>query len=163
VTRLAFLSPDRCSPEVRLASPLADTDLDGLVTELPQLRTLEIRGEVEAFEPDAGETLLPLAPGRALLVSEGSALPALERIAQAGYRVYDLSAGLTALEFQGADLLARLTDLDPEMLPTTGSIARGTPALIEARGEGRFRLYVSRELARFVAEVTVDLARGLGR
>lgn len=163
MTRLGFLSQDECSPAVALASPLRDVDLRGIVRELPRLRKLEIRGELRGFEPAVDETLLPLAPGRALLVTDGSALVARDRIAAAGYRVYDMTAALTALEFDGADLLARLTELEPDMLPTTGSIARGTPALIEARGAERYRLYVPRELARFVAEVAVDLASGLRR
>ena len=163
MTRLGFLSPDECSPGVTLASPLADVDLGGAVTELPQLRKLEIRGNIQAFEPAADETLLPLGPSRALVVTESPALAVRDRITGAGYRAYDMTAALTTLEFEGVDLLARLTELEPNMLPTTGSIARGTPALIEACGAGRFRLYVPRELARFVADVTLDLARGLGR
>jgi hypothetical protein len=163
MTGLRFLSADECDARVALASPLDGVDLGGVVSELPQLRKLELRGELRGFEPEAGESLLPLGPGRALVVSEGSALPVRDRISAAGYRVYDMTAALAALEFEGVDLLARLTELGPEQLPATGSIARGTPALIEARGGGRFRLYVARELARCVAEVIVDLARGLGR
>jgi len=163
MSRLGFLSPDECASSVALASPLSGVDLGGVVTELAHLRMLEIRGDIRTLEPADGDTLLPLGPSRTLLVSERAVLAARDRIAAAGYRVYDMTAALTALELDGVDLLARLTELDPDTLPAIGSIARGTPALIEARGGERFRLYVPRELARFVAEVTVDMRRGIRR
>ena len=37
--------------------------------------------------------------------------------------------------------MRRLTELDLDALPAIGSIARGTPALIERRGGERFRLF----------------------
>src|ERR1700691_5236833 len=99
MTRLGFLSPDGCSAGVALASPLRGLDPGAVVTELPLLRKLELRGELRGLQPAAGESLLPLGPGRALVVSEGSALPVRERLSAAGYRVYDMTAALTALEF----------------------------------------------------------------
>ena len=148
MSRLAFLSPDECAPEV--------------VLDRSEPGKLEVRGETDALEPLAGEEVLPLAPGRVLLVTDGPAA-ARERLAADGYRVYDMSAALTTLEFDGEDLLRRLTELDPGQLPAIGSIARGTPALIERRRGERFRLYVSRELGEYVREVVADLAQGLGR
>ena len=59
--------------------------------------------------------------------------------------------------------MRRLTELDLDALPAIGSIARGTPALIERRGGDRFRLFVPQELGHFVAEVVPDMARGLAR
>jgi hypothetical protein len=51
----------------------------------------------------------------------------------------------------------------PEQLPAVGSVARGTPALVERLGDERFCLYVPRELAEYVTEVVADLEQGLGR
>ncbi len=77
--------------------------------------------------------------------------------------MYDRTAGLAVLELEGRDLLARLTDADPDSLPTVAAAARGVRALIENVGGERYRLYVPQELGHFVAEVVVDMARGLGR
>ena len=149
MSRLSFLSPDECAPEV--------------VLDRSALGKLEVRGDVGSLEPLAGEELLPLGPGRVLLVADQPTAAARERLAAGGYRVYDMTAALATLEFEGEDLLRRLTEIDPDQLPAVGSIARGTPALIERRGEERFRLHVPRELGHYVAEVVADMARGLGR
>jgi hypothetical protein len=149
MSRLGFLSPDECSPEV--------------VMDRSVLGKLELRGDVGSLAPAQGEELLLLGPGRALLVTGGSTAAARARLAADGYRVYDLTAALETVDFDGEDLLRRLTELDPERLPAVGSIARGTPALIERRGGERFRLFVPRELGRYVREVVADMARGLGR
>jgi len=154
VTRLAFLSP---SPEA-FASPLARALGDG-VTDVSQLRKLELRGALDGVTPGAGEDLLRFAPSRALLVGEGATEPP----SGPGLRVYDMSAALAAFEFEGEDALRRLTDLEPAQLPAAGAIARGTWALVEARGDGRFRVFVPRELGHYVVEVVLDTLRGLGR
>ncbi|MFL5929442.1 MAG: hypothetical protein ACJ77E_21115 [Gaiellaceae bacterium] len=122
---------------------------------------LEVRGPVESVQLAEGERLLPLGPGRSLLV--GARAGASDRLAADGCLAYDMTAALTTLEIDGDDLLRRLTDLVPEQLPAVGSIARGTPALVEPLDNERFRLYVPRELAEYVAEVVADLERGLGR
>ena len=122
---------------------------------------LEVRGAVDALQPEAGERLLPLGPQRALLV--GARPGAHERLVADGYLAYDMTAALTTVEVEGEDLLRRLTDLVPEQLPAVGSVARGTPALAEQLGDERFLLYVPRELAEYVAGVVADLERGLGR
>jgi hypothetical protein len=159
VTRLAFLSPSNAASDVRLVSPLGRA-LGAGVVDVSQLGKLELRGALDGIEPAAGESLLRLTPTRALLVTESPAAAA-ERLA--GLRVYDLSAALAAFEFDGEDALRRLTDLQPEQLPAVGSIARGTWALFEPRGGGRFRVFVPQELGHYVVEVVVDTLRGLGR
>jgi hypothetical protein len=162
VSRLDFLSPDECGPDVALLSPLRHAPL-GDSADRSELGKLEVRGDVTALVPLEGEQVLPLGPGRVLLVVDGSPAAARQRLSAAGFRVYDLTAALAALELEGEDLLARLTELEPAQLPTTGSIARGTPALIEQRDGGRFRLFVPQELGHYVAEVVADMAQGLGR
>lgn len=149
MSRLVFLSPDECAAEV--------------VMDRPELGKLEVRGAIGSLEPLEGEELLPLGPGRVLLVTDQPTATVRERLTALGYRVYDLTAGLATLEFDGEDLLRRLTELDRERLPAVGSIARGTPALIERRGGERFRLFVPRELSEYVSEVVADMAQGLGQ
>jgi hypothetical protein len=157
VTRLAFLShPDG----VPFASPLRHV---GGVTDLSELGKLEIRGDVSSLSPAAAEELIPISPDRALLVMDGSTAAARERLAGQGYRAYDMTSALAALVVEGEDLMRRLTELDLEALPAIGSIARGTPALIERRDGERFRLFFPQELGHFIAEVVVDFQHGLGR
>jgi hypothetical protein len=163
VSRLRFLSPDECAPSVVLASPLAAASAGEAITDVSSLGKLEVRGDVAALEPAEGEELLPLGPGRALLVCEGATGAARERLAAAGYRVYDVTAGLAAFEVDGEDVLRRLTALDLDTLPTTGSAGRGIPALIQRREGATFRLFVPRELGQSLAEVTADIVAGLGR
>jgi hypothetical protein len=160
VSRLDFLSPGICSPEVALASPLRHSASDAVV-DVSTLGKLEVRGELDTLVAADGERVLPLAPGRALVVVDGSPAAARQRLEAAGLRVYDMTAALAALEFEGEDVLRRLTELDPDRLPAVGSVARGTPALIERRDGERFRLYVPQELGHFVAEVVTDMIRGL--
>lgn len=108
----------------------------------PSLRILEVRGGV----PDGS---IPIGPDRALVVGETSA-------DLAGFRVYDLSAALVAIEVESEALLRRVTELSE--FPAAGSILRGVPAVIEPRGGG-FRLFVPQELSQYAAE-TIDDLRG---
>jgi sarcosine oxidase gamma subunit len=138
VTRLAFLSPHE-SPAFAGAEVLGK---------------LEVRGGVPAGA-------IPLGPQRALVLVEGDVRATRDRLLEQGYRVYDVTAGLTALEVDGDALMRRLTELDLSRLPTVGAVARGTPAVIERLGGERFRLLVPQELARYVADVVADLEEGL--
>jgi hypothetical protein len=110
----------------------------------PPLRILEVRGGV----PDGS---IPIGPDRALVVGESSA--DLD-----GYRVYDMSAALVAIEVESEALLRRVTELT--QLPAAGSILRGVPAVIERRG-GRFRLFVPQELSHYVADTIGQLRSAL--
>jgi hypothetical protein len=107
----------------------------------PPLRILEVRGGV----PDGS---IPIGPNRALVVGESPT--DLD-----GYRVYDMSAALVAIEVESVALLRRVTELTG--FPAAGSILRGVPAVIEQRGDG-FRLFVPQELSQYVAE-TLDRFR----
>jgi hypothetical protein len=161
MTGLDFLSPDGCDPEVVLVSPLARIAVGGAVTDVSATGKLEVRGDIDALETVAGEHVLPLGAGRALLVLHGSPAAARVRLRASGYRVYDQTAALAAFEIEGEDLLRRLTELDLRDLPAIGSIARGTPAVIERVEGERFRLYVPQELGHYAAEVALDMAKGL--
>jgi hypothetical protein len=156
VTRLSFLSPDECDAGVKIVSPLRKVDGDAF-TDVSALGKLEVRG---GQLPDGA---IPLGPNRGLVVRDGDMRVMRDRLVQQGYRVYDQTGALAALEVEGEDLMRRLTELDLEALPAIGAVARGTPALIERRGGERFRLFVPQELGHYVAEVVLDLAEGLGR
>ena len=147
MTSLDFMSPVAAVA----VSPLRH--VDGVV-DVSHLGKLEVRGGVP-------KGAIPIGPDRALVVVEGDARAERERLLAEGYRVYDMTAALAALEIEGEALLRRLTELDLEALPAVGSILRGTPAVIERRGGDRFRLFVPQELGQFVAETVVDLAAGL--
>jgi hypothetical protein len=108
------------------------------------LRILEVRGGVP-------EGSIPIGPDRALVVGENAA--DLD-----GYRVYDLSAALVAIEVESEELLRRVTELTE--FPAVGSILRGVPAVIERRGSG-FRLFVPQELSQYVTETIDEFRRGL--
>jgi hypothetical protein len=154
MSRLAFLSPHEA--DVAGVSPLRHVSSTAF-SDVSHLGKLEVRGDVDGLDA------IPLGPGRALRVLEGDVRGERDRLLALGYRVYDMTAALAALEVEGEDLMRRLTELDLDALPAIGSIARGTTALIERRGGERFRLFVPQELGQFVAEVVTDMARGLGR
>jgi hypothetical protein len=147
VSRLEFLSP----VAAHAVSPLRQ--VVG-VTDVSQLGKLEVRGGVP-------EGAIPIGVDRALVIVDGDARPERDRLLGEGYRVYDMTAALAALEVEGEALMRRLTELDLGALPAVGSILRGTPAIIERLEGDRFRLFVPQELGQFVAETVVDLAAGL--
>ncbi|MFN2628096.1 MAG: hypothetical protein ABR569_05595 [Gaiellaceae bacterium] len=159
MTRLAFLAAPAGVP---FASPLRHAAGEGF-TDVSALGKLEIRGDPAGLEAAADEELIRISADRTLLVVDGAPGAAAERLAAQGYRVYDMTGALAGLEVDGENLMRRLTELDLDELPAIGSIARGTPALIERREGERFRLFVPQELGHFVAEVVADLVKGLGR
>jgi len=164
MTRLAFLSPDHAGPEVELVSPLARA-LAGadpiVVRDLFGLGAIEVHGELDGLELEAGEELARLAPGRGLVLREGSTADLRERLTAAGFRVYDRTACYAALELHGEALLRRLTDLDLDALPAVGGLARGVQAIVLRDDADTFRVLVPQELGHYVCEVVLDLAEGL--
>jgi sarcosine oxidase gamma subunit len=167
VTELAFLSPDQSGPEVRMASPLAralpGVAADAAVREGAPLGTIELRGPRDSVQLAGGERLVAITPQRGLVLVDGSPAAALSRLRAAGVRAYDLTGALTALEVDGEALLRRLTDLDLDRLPAAAPVARGVPAIVERADAGTFRLLVPQELAHYVAETALDLAKGVAR
>jgi hypothetical protein len=151
MTRLAFLSPHEA--DVAPASPLAHLRSSAF-TDVSALGKLEVRGGV----PNGA---IPIGVDRGLVVVDGDPRAERDRLTAEGYRVYDLTSALAGLEVEGERLMRRLTELDLDALPAVGSVARGTPAIIERVGPERFRLFVPQELAQYVAEVVDDQAEGL--
>ena len=94
---------------------------------------------------------MPIGPDRALVVGD-------DAVGLDGYRAYDQSAALVAVEVESAALLSRISELTE--FPAVGSILRGVPAVIERRGDG-FRLFVPQELSQYVTETIDDLRSGL--
>lgn len=151
MSRLAFLSPHEA--DAPAVSPLDHVEPRAF-RDVSALGKLEIRGGI----PDGA---IPIGHDRSLLVVDGDVRAERDRLTEEGYRVYDMTAALAALEVEGAQLMRRLTELDLDALPAIGSIARGTPALIERLEGDRFRLFVPQELGQYVAEVVDDIAEGL--
>lgn len=162
MSRLAFLSPANADAGVEVVSPLRHA-LGAGIEDVSQLGKLELRGPLEGVQVGAGEQLLELRAGLGLLVLDGSPAEALARLEGSAVRAYDMTAALAAFEFEGEDALRRLTELDPATFPTAGAIARGTRAIFDDRGGGRYRVFVAQELGHYVAEVVLDTLRGLGR
>lgn len=162
MSALDFLSPSRCVAEA-LASSLARA-LDGvsseLVEDLSAGGTVEVRGNVGQVEPLDGEELVRLTPRRALLLTSGDPLSAVERLRAAGLKAYDVSAGYAGFAVRGEALMRRLTDLDLERLPAVGPLFLRVPALV-LRDEGdRFRIYVAQELSHDVVMAVLDAIWG---
>ena len=162
MSELAFLSPSRCEPET-LASPLRRA-LDGvdpeLVADLSLRGVVEARGDVESVEPAEGEELVRLSPRRVLLLTDGDAVMAVERLRAQGALAYDMTAGYAGFAVQGEQLMRRLTDLDLDRLPAAGPFAR-VPAIVIRGGGERFRVYVAQELGHDVVGAVLDAIDGL--
>jgi hypothetical protein len=118
--------------------------LSFLSPESPALRVLEVRGGV----PDGS---IPIGRDRALVVGDAE-------VDADGYRVYDMSAALVAIDVESEALLRRITELTE--FPAIGSVLRSVPAVIERRGSG-FRLLVPQELSQYARETIDDLRGGL--
>jgi len=158
----AFLSPSRSAPDT-LASPLRralegadptavrDVSLEGVV---------EIRGNVDAVSPAAGEELVRLSPGRAFLFTEGDPADVVDRVRGAGALAYDATGAVAGVAIANEQVLRRLTDLDLDRIPTAGPFAR-VAALFRRDADGWVRVYVQQELGHYVAEAVVDAIVGL--
>ena len=158
----AFLSPSRCaegtttSPlrralEVADPAALRDLSLEGIV---------EIRGDVEAVTPGAGEDLVRLSPRRGYLFTGGDPADVAERVRAGGALAYDATGALAGIAIASEQVMRRLTDLDLARIPTAGSFARVT-ALVRRGRNGSFHVYVQQELGHYVAEAVLDALAGV--
>lgn len=165
MTSLDFLSPDRCAPQVALVSPLARA-LAGVdparVLDLSHLGKLEVRGDVDALEPEPGDDFHRLGARHGLYVHDGPTSSLRAELRERGFYVVDQTAAYAALEIRGEDLLRRLTDLDPAALPTAGILARVTAVVARGAGDA-FVIFVAQEHGHYVAEAVLDALEGLGR
>jgi hypothetical protein len=130
---------------------LRDLSLEGKV---------EIRGDFDLVEPEAGEELIRLSPRRGLLLVDGDPSAAADRLRSLALLAYDATGALAGLALEGERLMRRLTDLDLDALPAAGSFARIGAILVGDDGE-RFRVYFPQELGHYVAEAVLDALAGL--
>ena len=157
-----FLSPSRCEPGTT-TSPLRRA-LEGadpaLVRDLSLEGVVEIRGDVDAVSPGAGEELVRLSPRRAFLFTADDPVEVVERVRSSGALAYDATGALAGIAIASEQVMRRLTDLDLEQIPTAGPFARVT-ALFRRDRDGWFRVYVQQELGHYVAEAVLDTVAGL--
>jgi hypothetical protein len=160
----AFLSPSRCAPGTTtspLRRALADAD-PAAVRDLSLESIVEIRGDVDAVSPGAGEELVRLSPGRAFLFTADDPADVAERVRATGTLAYDATGALAGMAIASEQVMRRLTDLDLDLIPTAGPFARVT-ALFRRDADGWFCVYVQQELGHDVAEAVLDALAGVGR
>jgi hypothetical protein len=159
---LAFLSPSSCA-EGSVTSPLRRA-LEGadpeVVRDLSLEGIVEIRGDVDAIAPSAGEELVRLSPRRGFLFTANDPTGVVERVRAAGARAYDATGAYAGMAIANEQVLRRLTDLDLELIPTAGPFAHVT-ALFRRDADGRVCVYVHQELGHFAAEAVLDAIAGL--
>jgi hypothetical protein len=162
VSLLDFLSPSRCQPGTT-TSPLrrALEAAEGNVSDLWLDGKVEIRGDLDLVEVEAGEELVRLTPRRGYLFTANDPADVVARLRQVGVLAYDATGALAGMAIEGEQLLRRLTDLDLDKLPAAGPVlSRVTGIFIRDEGE-RFRVYVPQELGHDVAVAVLDIAAGL--
>ncbi len=130
---------------------MRDLSLEGIV---------EIRGDVGAVTPGAGEELVRLSPRRGFLFTGDDAADVAERLRADGARAYDATGALAGIAIASEQVMRRLTDLDLDRIPTAGSFAHVT-ALFRRGADGWFHVYVQQELGHYVAEAVLDAIAGL--
>jgi len=158
----AFLSPSRCA-EGTTTSPLRRA-LEGAdpaaVRDLSLEGIVEIRGDVGAVTPGAGEELVRLSPRRAFLFTDDDPADVADRLREGGALAYDVTGALAGMAIASEQVMRRLTDLDLARIPTAGSFAHVT-ALFRRGADGWFHVYVHQELGHYVAEAVLDAIAGL--
>ena len=159
---LAFLSPSQ-SAEGTLTSPLRRA-LDGadsaVARDLSLEGIVEIRGNVDAVEPAAGEELMRLSPRRGFLFTDDDPAEVAMRVRSAGARAYDVTGAHAGLAIADERVLRRLTDLDLDAIPTAAPFAH-VSALFRRGPDGAVHVYVHQELGHYVAEAVLDAIAGL--
>ncbi len=158
----AFLSPTRCADGV-IASPLrrALEDADpAAVRDLSLEGIVEIRGNVGAVTPGAGEELVRLSSRRAFLFTDDDPADVAERVRSTGALAYDATGALAGMAIASEQVMRRLTDLDLEQIPTAGPFAHVT-ALFRRDKDGWFCVYVQQEVGHYMAEAVLDTLAGL--
>jgi hypothetical protein len=157
-----FLSPTRCAPET-LVSPLRhalEGANPGVVRDLSLEGIVEVRGDIDAVRPAAGEELVRLSPRRGFLFTGDDPAEVVDRLRSAGVLAYDSTGALAGIAIADERVMRRLTDLDLDRIPAAGPFARVT-ALFRRGTDGWFHVYVQQELGHYVAEAVLDMSRGL--
>jgi hypothetical protein len=159
---LAFLSPTRCA-EGTTTSPLRRA-LEGAdpqrVRDLSLEGIVEVRGDVGAVTPEAGEEFARLSPRRGFLFTGADPVAVVERLRAGGALAYDATGTYAGVAVASEQVMRRLTDLDLDSIPTAGPFAHVT-ALFRRGADGWFHVYVHQELGHYVAEAVLDAISGL--
>jgi hypothetical protein len=159
---LAFLSPTRCA-EGTTTSPLRRV-LEGAdpqrVRDLSLEGIVEVRGDVGAVTPEAGEEFVRLSPRRGFLFTGADPVAVVERLRAGGALAYDATGAYAGVAVASEQVMRRLTDLDLDSIPTAGPFAHVT-ALFRRGAGGWFHVYVHQELGHYVAEAVLDAITGL--
>jgi hypothetical protein len=158
----SFLSPTRCA-DATTTSPLRRA-LDGAdsaaVRDLSLEGIVEVRGDVDAVTPGAGEELLRLSPRRGFLFTEDDPVEVVERVRAGGVLAYDATGAYAGIAIASEQVMRRLTDLDLDAIPTAGPFAHVT-ALFRRGADGWFHVHVPQELGHYAAEAVLDAIAGL--
>ena len=158
---LSFLSPSLA--EGSTSSPLRRA-LEGadpaVVRDLSLEGIVEIRGDVSAVSPAAGEELVTLSPRRGFLFTGDDPADVVARVRAQGVLAYDATGALAGLAIVSEQVMRRLTDLDLDSIPTAGPFAH-VSALFRRGPDGWFHVYVQQELGHYVAEAVLDAFAGL--
>ena len=158
----SFLSPTRCA-DATTTSPLRRA-LDGAdsaaVRDLSLEGIVEVRGNVDAVTPGAGEELLRLSPRRGFLFTDDDPVEVVERVRAGGALAYDATGAYAGIAIASEQVMRRLTDLDLDAIPTAGPFAHVT-ALFRRGADGWFHVHVPQELGHYAAEAVLDAIAGL--
>jgi sarcosine oxidase gamma subunit len=165
VSVLDFISPDRAVAENGFA-PVLRSPLEHELAHAPAgvedlslaLGKLDVSGEVAGLSLPGAE-VVPVAPGRALVLCPYERTAELREQLSGRFHVVDQTGALAVLEVEGERLLLRLTDLDLSRLPATGRVAH-VRTLVLRDGE-RFRLVFPQEYGDYLVEVVTDALKGL--
>jgi hypothetical protein len=158
---LAFLSPDKASPEAVWRSPLerALREAPPEIADISLTGKLDVRGDVSSLRSRALE-IIRLTPERALVLCDFTKTGEIRAKLSERFFVVDMSAALAGLQLRGAVLMRRLTDLDLEELPAVGAVAHVQAYVIRDRDE-TFRLFFPQEYGHYLAGVVIDAVEGL--
>ena len=163
MSELAFLSPDRASPEAVWRSPLeralAPADPSLGVRDISRTGKIEVRGAIGELEVEGAEAIW-ITPQRALVICDYDEAAKLRAHLSERFLAVDVTGALAGLEIRGERLMRRLTDLDLDNLPAPGPVAHVQAVVIRDEGE-TFRLFFPQEYGHYLAEVAVDAAEAL--
>jgi hypothetical protein len=163
MSELEFLSADTAEGgsgfEPVFRSPLERALRNGPpdVQDVSRTGKIEVRGEVGLLDE---EQVVRIHSRRALVLCDYDEAAAVrERLRARFDHVVDMTSALAGLRVRGERLLRRLTDLDLDALPATGSVAH-VPAIVVRDGDA-FRIFFPQEYGHYLAEVAVDAAADL--
>ena len=158
---LAFLSPDRASPEAVWRSPLerALAHAPAEITDVSLTGKLDVRGDLNSLDAK-GVELVRITPKRALALCDFTQTAHLREQLEERFHVVDLSGTLAGVQVRGETVMRRLTDLDLAALPAVGNVAHVQAYVLRDDAE-TFRLFFPQEYGDYLAEVVIDAVEGV--